>query len=57
VPIGADAAAVVANMTSILSKYGQGSVPPELVEAAKRKEIADAAFRRNSIPDLAATWS
>jgi zinc protease len=56
-PAGADAAGVVADMTRILSKYAQDGVPSELVDAAKRKEVADAEFRRNSIPDLAAAWS
>jgi zinc protease len=56
-PVGADAGSVVADMTRILSKYAQDGVPLALVDAAKRKEIADASFRRNSIPDLASTWS
>jgi zinc protease len=56
-PAGADATPVVASMRSIVSNAAQSGVPPELVDAAKRSEIATAEFRRNSIPDLAAAWS
>ncbi len=56
-PAGADPSPVVTSMSDILSGYAKNGVPAELVEAVKRKEIADAAFERNSIPDLAATWS
>ncbi len=31
--------------------------PQNLVDAAKRREIAQVEFRRNSIPGLAAAWS
>jgi zinc protease len=44
-------------MRSIVSNYLRAGFPAELVEAAKRSEIASAEFRRNSIPDLAAVWS
>ena len=56
-PAGANPSPVVTSMSDILSGYAKNGVPAELVEAVKRKEIADAAFERNSIPDLAATWS
>jgi zinc protease len=32
-------------------------VPEDLVTAAKRREVADAEFERNSIPGLANVWS
>src|SRR5258705_452825 len=48
---------VVADMRSIVANYGRQGFPAELVEAAKRSEIASAQFRRNSISDLAAVWS
>jgi zinc protease len=56
-PAAAETAAVVSSMTGILSDYAQKGLPPELVDAARRSEIASAEFQRNSIPDLAATWS
>ena len=48
---------VVASMRSIVAGYVRAGFPAELVDAAKRSEIASAEFRRNSIPDLAAVWS
>jgi zinc protease len=56
-PAAADAKPVIAEMRKIMSDYAANGVPAELVEAAKRKEIAGAEFRRNSIPGLAAAWS
>ena len=37
--------------------YALEGVPEELVTAAKRREVADAEFERNSIPGLANVWS
>jgi zinc protease len=56
-PAATEPAAVVASMTAIVSDYAQKGLPPELIDAAKRSEIASAEFQRNSIPDLAAAWS
>ena len=56
-PAEADAKPIIAEMRKIMSDYAANGVPAELVEAAKRKEIAGAEFRRNSIPGLAAAWS
>ncbi len=56
-PAEADAKPIIAEMRKIMSDYAANGVPGELVEAAKRKEIAEAEFRRNSIPGLAAAWS
>ena len=49
--------AVVRDMRSIVANYVRQGFPAELVEAAKRQEIASALFRRNSISDLASVWS
>jgi zinc protease len=48
---------VVASMRSIVAGYVRTGFPADLVDAAKRTEIASAEFRRNSIPDLASVWS
>lgn len=56
-PAGTDPASIVANLASVIADYVKAGVPDELVDASKRAEIASDAFRKNSIPDLAATWS
>ena len=48
---------VVADMRLIVANYVRDGFPEELVEAAKRTEVASALFRRNLISDLAAVWS
>ena len=53
----ADAAAARALLFDTLGDYRRNGVPEELVEAAKRKEIAQALFSRNSIEGLATEWS
>ena len=56
-PADADPGPVTEEMHKIIYDYAAHGVPPELVEAAKRSEVADAEFERNSIPGLAETWS
>jgi zinc protease len=56
-PSGTDASGTIAEMRGILSAYAKSGVPEDLVEAAKRSEIAQAEFQRNSIPGLANVWS
>jgi zinc protease len=56
-PAGVDAAAAIAEMRGILEGYAAKGVPEELVDAAKRSEVAAAEFQRNSIPGLANVWS
>jgi len=54
---GADITAAITEMRKILSGYAEKGVPEDLVEAAKRSEVASAEFQRNSIPRLADVWS
>ena len=56
-PAGGDGAVITSQMKAILADYAAKGVPAELVDAAKRGEIAGAEFERNSIPGLASAWS
>lgn len=56
-PAGVDASASIQEMRGILKSYAEKGVPEDLVEAAKRSEVASAEFQRNSIPGLADVWS
>lgn len=47
----------IEQMRQILNDYAKNGVPADLVEAAKKSELASAEFNRNSIPGLANIWS
>ncbi len=49
-PAGQDANPALDEMRQIVNKYAANGVPDDLVDAAKRAEIAQAEFQRNSIP-------
>jgi zinc protease len=57
IPAGADPAPITDEMKKILAGYADKGVPPALVEAARKGEVAGAEFEQNSISELAATWS
>ncbi len=56
-PAGQDVGPAIDEMRQIVNKYAANGVPADLVDAAKRQEIAQAEFQRNSIPGLADEWS
>ena len=56
-PHGGDGAALIARMKQNIADYREHGIPADLVEAARRHEIADAEFEKNSVAGLAATWS
>jgi zinc protease len=56
-PKGDDGRALITMMKDIIGDYVKKGFPPELVEAAKRREIAAGEFRKNSISGLASAWS
>ncbi len=57
IPSEADPTAITAEVKKIIDNYAAKGVPADLVEAAKKGEIASAEFGRNSITNLAALWS
>jgi len=56
-PKGGDPAPLLADMRRVLADAAQGGVPAELVEAARRQELAQLAFESDSVAGLARTWS
>ena len=54
---GSDPKVFDATVAGVVTDYAKNGVPADLVEAAKRSEIAQAQFARNSIQELASTWS
>ncbi len=57
IPGDADAHPIVADLQNVLADASTNGLPLDLVQAAKRREVASAEFERNSISDLAARWS
>jgi len=57
VPQREDASAMEPALKDIIADYAKNGVPADLVEAAKRHELADAEFSKNSISGLAGAWS
>jgi zinc protease len=56
-PKGGNPQPILARMRSILAEAAAKGVDPALVDAAKRKAIADLEFKKNSVDGLANTWS
>ncbi|MDD5168728.1 MAG: pitrilysin family protein [Syntrophales bacterium] len=56
-PEGGDGDGLVAAIKKIVDGYLKDGMPADLVEAAKRHEVSDAEFRKNSISGLADLWS
>ncbi len=54
---GQDSAALIAALKQIIAAYVANGIPSDLVEATKRHEVAQSAFRKNSISGLASEWS
>ncbi len=56
-PKGGDGALLVTTIKGVVAGYLKSGFPPDLVEAAKRMEIADNEFAKNSVSGLASLWS
>jgi len=57
VPQGEDGQLLISEMKGIVDNYLKNGIPAELTSASKNHEIADSAFRKNSIEGLAGEWS
>ncbi len=56
-PKDADPKPVLDEMRAILAGIARNGVPPDLVDAARRQEVAQLAFKNDSISGLAESWS
>src|SRR5579864_2529009 len=56
-PKGGDAAQARANLDGVVDSLLRNGVSPDLVEAAKRSELAQFELRKNSAVSLASAWS
>jgi zinc protease len=56
-PQGEEGSRLIPVIKKIIAGYVKDGFPSDLVEAAKRREIADSEFQMNSISELAALWS
>ncbi|MGB8205041.1 MAG: pitrilysin family protein, partial [Candidatus Baltobacteraceae bacterium] len=56
-PPGGDTSAALALASDTIANYQKNGVPLDLIEAAKRREVAQALYSRNSISGLAMDWS
>jgi zinc protease len=56
-PKGGDANTLVEEVRNVLSREAAGPLSKDLIEAAKRHEVAGAEFEKNSVSGLAMLWS
>ena len=56
-PKGQDGTKLIGTVKDVIGAYVKNGFPDEMVEAAKRHEIADAEFQKNSVSGLAFAWS
>jgi zinc protease len=56
-PKGGDSKQVTSDLDSVITDLLKNGAPADLVDAAKRSELAQAEFRKNSAVGLAGTWS
>jgi zinc protease len=56
-PAGRDGTALLRQVREVLEDIAKNGVPADLVNAAKRHEVANAEFEKNSISGLALLWS
>jgi zinc protease len=56
-PHGANGQTLVKELQEVLAEDAKNGVPADLVDAAKRRELASEEFQKNSISGLAMEWS
>jgi len=56
-PHGGDGSGLLQELKAVIERYREQGFPSDLVEAAKRREVADLEFQKNSVEGLAALWS
>jgi zinc protease len=56
-PKGQNPTLLLADINAIIAAIRKNGVPPDLIEAARRKELAQLGFSANSISGLAENWS
>ncbi len=56
-PKGGDSAKAQKHLDDVVADLLKNGVSPDLVEAAKRSELAQAEFKKNSAVELASAWS
>jgi zinc protease len=57
VPVTTTGESAVNDVKAVIEAYKKSGLPPELVEVAKQRELAQAQFARNSVQGLATLWS
>jgi zinc protease len=57
VPVATPGDTAVADVKAVIEGYKKDGLPPELVQVAKDRELAQAQFQANSINGLATLWS
>jgi zinc protease len=56
-PAGGDGTKILRQVRETLAEIAKNGVPADLIDAAKRHEVAAAELQKNSIADLAMLWS
>ena len=56
-PHGGDGSGLLRELKAVIERYREQGFSSDLVEAAKRREVADSEFQKNSVEGLASLWS